>query len=87
MVRSKKIQKTKSIPKDFTKDWFLEIFSSKFLNNNLLLGSFIYVVLILIIYAFIREIMYFNINNFLVYLLKTIFMLLILILLKRYFEN
>jgi hypothetical protein len=87
MVGSKTKQKTKPIKKDFTKDWFLEIFSVKFFNNNLLLVSFIYVVLIIIIYALVREIMYFRINHFFIYLLKTIFMLSILILLKRYFEK
>ena len=87
MVRSKTKQKTKPIKKDFTKDWFLEIFSVKFFNKNLLLGSFIYVVLIIIIYALVREIMYFRIDHFFIYLLKTIFMLLILILLKKQFER
>lgn len=83
MIKSKKRSKSEKI---LSKEWYLDLFSWKYINDHLLSSTFIYVVLIIIIYALVMEITKFNKINFLIFLLKAIFMILILIYVKHFGE-
>lgn len=67
--------------------WFTEIFSKSYFKTHIFSATFIYAIFIIILIALINEVKYFTFLSFSKYILKVIFSIVIVYLLKLFFEK
>ncbi|MFA5745488.1 MAG: hypothetical protein WCX82_03235 [archaeon] len=75
------LQKVKPI------EWFLETFTTRYLKQHTFSTIFIYAILVIVLFGFINQFSKFTLGAFGIFILKLIFTIVVICLIKLFFEN